>query len=258
MAQPTLWAGWRCTIAWQCYAGKHPGILSFENNFYSLGECVLDKQQILNQLREIGLIAVIRGPSPALTVQMVDALLAGGVRGIEITYTTPEPLLVVRELVGKFGDQIFLGMGTLTRPEQAEEAQQVGARFLVSPICEPELGRAMIATGLPVMIGAMTPSEVFQAHRLGSDVVKIFPGSQLGPGYIKALKGPFPYIEMMPTGGVSAANVGDWFAAGVFGVGAGSELCPTSLAKEGRFDQITERAVEFMRAVDAARKKIKK
>lgn len=218
----------------------------------------MDKQQTLNKLKEIGLVAVIRGPSPSLTVQMVEALLAGGVSGIEITYTTPEPIRVVRDLVDKFGDAILLGMGTLTRPEQAAEAQQAGARFLVSPISDPELGQAMVATGLPVMIGAMTPSEVFLAHRLGSDVVKIFPGSQLGPGYIKALKGPFPYIEMMPTGGVSAANVGDWFAAGVFGVGAGSELCPTSLAKEGRFDQITERAVDFMRAVAAAREKLSK
>jgi 2-dehydro-3-deoxyphosphogluconate aldolase/(4S)-4-hydroxy-2-oxoglutarate aldolase len=222
------------------------------------GEHQMDKQRTLDKLREIGLVAVIRGPSPALTVQMVDALLAGGVRGIEITYTTPEPISVVKELGDKFGEEIVLGMGTLTRPEQAEEAQQAGAKFLVSPISDQDLGRAMIATGLPVMIGAMTPSEVFLAHRIGSDVVKIFPGSQLGPGYIKALKGPFPYIEMMPTGGVSAANVGEWFAAGVFGVGAGSELCPTSMAKEGRFDQITERAVEFRRAVEAAREKLKK
>ncbi|HJW90175.1 MAG TPA: bifunctional 4-hydroxy-2-oxoglutarate aldolase/2-dehydro-3-deoxy-phosphogluconate aldolase [Anaerolineales bacterium] len=213
----------------------------------------MDKEQVLSRLKEIGLIAVIRGPSPELTVQMVEALVAGGVLGIEITYSTPKAAEVVRTLDQKYGERIVLGMGTLVKPEQAEEAKAAGARFLVSPVCEPELGRAMIATGLAIMIGAITPTEVYQAYCLGSDVVKIFPGSLVGPAYIKSLKGPFPYIPMMPTGGVSATNVGEWFAAGVFGVGAGSELCPTNLAKEGRFDEITRRAEEFMRAVAIAR-----
>ena len=211
------------------------------------------KKETLAKLKKIGLIAVIRGPSVDLTLEMVAALVKGGVQGIEITYTTPNAPLVVKELDRQFGEQIVLGMGTLTEPEQAEEAQQAGARFLVSPICTAELGAAMVATGLPVMIGALTPSEVYQAHRMGSDVVKVFPGSLVGPAYIKALKGPFPFIEIMPTGGVSVENVADWFAAGVFGVGAGSELCPTAWAKEGRFEQIEQRAREFVKAVQDAR-----
>ena len=211
------------------------------------------KKETLARLKQIGLIAVIRGPSVDLTLEMVAALAKGGVQGIEITYTTPNAPQVVKELDRQFGEQIVLGMGTLTEPEQAEEAQQAGARFLVSPICSAELGAGMVATGLPVMIGALTPSEVYQAHRMGSDVVKVFPGSLVGPAYIKALKGPFPFIEIMPTGGVSVENVADWFAAGVFGVGAGSELCPTAWAKEGRFAQIEQRAREFVKAVQDAR-----
>ena len=213
------------------------------------------KAATLERIHNIGLIAVIRGPSTDLTLKMVEALVAGGVQGIEITYTTPNAPQVVKSLDQAFGEQIVLGMGTLTEPAQAEEAIQAGARFLVSPICEAELSQAMVATGLPVMIGALTPTEVYKAHRLGSDVVKIFPGATVGPAYIKALKGPFPHIEMMPTGGVSAGNVAEWFAAGVFGVGAGSELCPTAWAKEGRFTDITQRAVEFVHAVQAARPK---
>ena len=213
------------------------------------------KEATLSRLHEIGLIAVIRGPSQDLTIKMVEALIAGGVQGIEITYTTPNAPQVVKALNQAFGEQIVLGMGTLTEPAQAQEAFEAGARYLVSPICDPELGRAMIATSLPVMIGAMTPSEVYQAYRLGSDVVKIVPGATVGPAYIKALKGPFPFIEMMPTGGVSVANVAEWFAAGVFGVGAGSELCPTAWAKEGRFTDITRRAAEFVQAVQIARAK---
>ncbi len=215
----------------------------------------MDKKETLNRLREIGLVAVIRGPSAELTVKMVEALVAGGVYGIEITYSTPNAEEVVRQLDRQFGDKIVLGMGTLTVPSQAEAAKSAGARFLVSPVCEPALGKAMVATGLATMIGALTPTEVFQAFQMGSDVVKIFPGSLTGPAYVKALKGPFPQIAMMPTGGVSAANVGEWFAAGVFGVGAGSELCPPALAKEGKFAEITQKAKDFVEAVNKARAK---
>ena len=215
----------------------------------------MDKQKTLDRLKELGLVAVLRGPSPELTVEMVAALVKGGVLGIEITYSTPQAAEVVRILDKQFAERIVLGMGTLTEPAQVAEARQAGARFLVSPICEPDLAQAMVGSQLPVMIGALTPTEVFQAYRSGADVVKIFPGALGGPAFLKALRGPFPFIPMMPTGGVSAANIGDWFAAGAFGVGAGSELCPPNLAKEGRFDEITGRAREFVRAVEAARAK---
>jgi 2-dehydro-3-deoxyphosphogluconate aldolase/(4S)-4-hydroxy-2-oxoglutarate aldolase len=215
----------------------------------------MEKQDTLKRIREIGLVAVIRGPSSDLTLKMVEALVTGGVVGIEITYSTPNAPEVVKALDQKFGDQILLGMGTLTEPQQAAEAKAAGARFLVSPICDPELGKAMVATGLLVMIGALTPTEVHQAFRLGSDIVKVFPGSLVGPAYVKALKGPFPHIPIMPTGGVSSANVEEWFAAGVIGVGAGSELCPPQLAKEGRFEEITRKAREFVEAVARARAK---
>jgi len=219
---------------------------------------MVEKSVILARLKELGLIAVIRGPSADLTVKMVEALIAGGVYAIEITYSTPNAVEVVKTLDRTFGDKIVLGMGTVTESRQAEEALGAGARFLVSPLVEAELGKAMIATGLATMIGALTPTEVFQAYRMGSDVVKIFPGNLVGPAYIKSLKGPFPYIPMMPTGGVSATNVGEWFAAGVYGVGAGSELCPPALAKEGRFDEIIEKAREFVQAVKAAQAKVAK
>lgn len=213
----------------------------------------MDKQEILNKLHTLGLVAVIRGPSPELTVRMVEALAAGGVIGIEITYTTPDAAAVVRALDRAFGDSILLGMGTLTDPAQAVEALDAGARYLVSPVTDEALGRAMVATGLPVMIGALTPSEVFRAHQLGSDVVKLFPGSAVGPDYVKALRGPFPHIPIMPTGGVDEHNVADWFRAGVFAVGAGSQLSPTKLAREGRFDEITAIAKRFAAAVRSAR-----
>lgn len=213
----------------------------------------MSKAETLEKIEEIGLLAVIRGPSQELTLKMVEALVKGGAIGIEITYTTPNAAEVVAALDQRFGNEIMLGMGTLTQPAQAAEAQSAGARFLVSPHTEPQLAAAMVATGLPVMMGALTPSEVVQAGNLGADVIKIFPGSLAGPGYLKALRGPFPSVKMMPTGGVSLNNVADWFAAGAVAVGAGGELCPTAWAKEGRFDDIATRAREFVNAVAAAR-----
>ena len=213
----------------------------------------MGNQAVLEKINKLGLVAVIRGPSPELTIQMVEALATGGVTGIEITYSTPDAAQVVRSLLSRYGDALLIGMGTLTEIRQVEEAQSAGASFIVSPICEPHLVRAMTASSLTCMIGALTPSEVFQAYTLGADVVKIFPGSLVGPAYIKALKGPFPYIPLMPTGGVSLDNISDWFAAGVFAVGAGSELCPPDLAKAGKWDEITRRAAAFVKMVHSAR-----
>jgi 2-dehydro-3-deoxyphosphogluconate aldolase/(4S)-4-hydroxy-2-oxoglutarate aldolase len=214
----------------------------------------MNKQDILEKIKELGLLAVIRGPSLELTVRMVEALIEGGVTGIEITYTTPDAEEVVRILHRKYGKAILLGMGTLTKPEQVASARSAGANFIVSPVCEPTLVNTMVKSDLLTMVGALTPTEVFQAYSLGTDVVKIFPGSLGGPAYIKALRGPFPHIPMMPTGGVKASNVVEWFAAGVVAVGAGSELCPPALAKVGKFDEITRLAVEFVQIIKSARK----
>jgi 2-dehydro-3-deoxyphosphogluconate aldolase/(4S)-4-hydroxy-2-oxoglutarate aldolase len=213
----------------------------------------MNKVEVLEKVKELGLLAVIRGPSLELTIKMVEALIAGGVLGIEVTYSTPNAEEVVRALSKKFGNSIVLGMGTLTKPEQALSAKEAGANFLVSPVCEASLVKGMVASGLLNMAGALTPTEVLQAYNLGTDVVKIFPGSLGGPAYLKALKGPFPYIPMMPTGGVSAGNVAEWFSTGVVAIGAGSELCPPQLAKDGKFDEISRQAAEFVQVVKSAR-----
>jgi len=213
----------------------------------------MNKVDVLEKVKDLGLLAVIRGPSAELTVKMVEALVAGGVLGIEITYSTPNAEDVVRTLSKMLGNGIVLGMGTLTKPEQALSAKEAGANFIVSPVCEANLVKSMVESGLLTMAGALTPTEVLHAYNLGADVIKIFPGSLGGPAYLKALKGPFPYIPMMPTGGVSAYNVAEWFSTGVVAVGAGSELCPPQLAKEGKFDEITKRAAEFVQVVKSAR-----
>ncbi len=214
---------------------------------------MINKEKTLQKIEELGVLAVIRGPSEELTIKMVDALVKGGVTGIEITFTTPNALEVVSALDKEFGQNIILGMGTLTRPKQAKLAKEAGATFLVSPHINKKLAKAMVETGLPTMMGALTPSEVMQARKYGSDVVKIFPGSLGGPAYMKSLKGPFPDIPMMPTGGVSDKNLAEWFQAGAFAVGAGSNLCPKNLALSGDFHQITGIAKKYVAAINAAR-----
>jgi 2-dehydro-3-deoxyphosphogluconate aldolase / (4S)-4-hydroxy-2-oxoglutarate aldolase len=210
----------------------------------------MNKQATLQAIQDAGLLAVLRGPSKEVTLKMVDALREGGVIGIEITYTTPNAPEVVQALADRFGNDLILGMGTLTEVHQAQEAVDAGATFLVSPHCETELAHSMTATGVPVMMGALTPAEVAMSYKLGSDVVKLFPGSLGGPGYMKTLKGPFPDIPMMPTGGVNKDNAKAWFDAGAIAVGAGSTLCPTHLAVEGKFSEITAIAKDFMQSIE--------
>ena len=213
----------------------------------------MTKADTLARIADLGLLVVLRGPSPELTMQMVDALVRGGVTGIEITYTTPHAAEVVAALAARYGDGIVLGMGTLTAPAQADEAAAAGARFLVSPHVDGELAAAMTATGLPAMLGALTPTEVMAARKAGADVVKLFPGSLGGPGYLKALRGPFPDIPIMPTGGVSIDNVADWFAAGALAVGVGA-ICARRLGpKRGVSTTSSAAAEEFVAAVAAAR-----
>ncbi len=213
----------------------------------------MNKDDTLSRISTLGLLAVIRGPSLELALKMVEAVFDGGVYCIEITFTTPHASEVVRILEKKYENQILLGMGTLTTVEHVEQAREAGARYIVSPHYEDHLAQAMKATGLVTMFGAFTPSEIMKAHRSGSDVIKLYPGSLGTPKYLKSLRGPFPNIPIMPTGGVNIENVREWFAAGAFAVGAGSALCPSAWALEGRFSEITERAKAFVREVERAR-----
>jgi 2-dehydro-3-deoxyphosphogluconate aldolase/(4S)-4-hydroxy-2-oxoglutarate aldolase len=208
--------------------------------------------RILNRIEDLGLLAVVRGESQAAALEVVGALIEGNVLGIEITFTTPEAPRVMQELGEEYGDRILLGAGTVTTHEQVKRAAEAGATFLVSPGCDPELMPVMLETGLLVLPGALTPSEVMIARRLGAQAVKLFPGSSGGPSYLKALSGPFPDIPFVPTGGVSLENIADWFAAGAFAVGAGGALAPSSLVGRDH-GEVVENARQFAEAVRAAK-----
>ena len=214
----------------------------------------MDKKLVFEKVKELGLLAVLRGPSEEKTVRAVDALVAGGVKGIEITFSTPKAQDVVSTLVKKYGDEILVGMGTLTQPEHIRMALDNGTKFIVSPMFDPSLTEDFVKSGLLSMVGCFTPSEVFQAYKLGADVIKIFPGQLAGPKYIKDLKGPFPDIPVMPTGGVDKDNVAEWFKVGVVAVGAGSSLCPKNLVMEEDYAKITKVARAFVEEVNSCRR----
>lgn len=213
----------------------------------------MQPEPVVDALRRAGVLAVLRAPSAEAAVSAVDALVAGGVTGIEITYSTPDADAAISEVARRHGDRIYLGAGTVLTEAQAGEAVAAGASFLVSPGTDEALVPVLRATGAAVFTGALTPSEVMAALRLEVDAVKVFPAALGGPAYLKALRGPFPDVPFMPTGGVSAANIGDWLAAGAVAVGAGGELCSASAMAAGRWDEIEASARRFSSAFRAAR-----
>ncbi|WP_353113161.1 bifunctional 4-hydroxy-2-oxoglutarate aldolase/2-dehydro-3-deoxy-phosphogluconate aldolase [Microbacterium sp.] len=207
----------------------------------------------LARTRSAGVLAVLRAPSPELALDAAEAIIRGGVTGIEVTYSTPDAPAVIRELIARHGDAALVGAGTVTTPEQAERAAEAGAEFLVSPGTLPDLTRAMLGTGRVVMTGALTPTEVMTALGLGVDVVKIFPASLGGPSYLGALRGPFPDAPLMPTGGVSPDNLADWFAAGAVAVGAGGDLANGASIKAADWADLEARAARFSASLAAVR-----
>lgn len=207
----------------------------------------------LEPVRRSGVLAVLRAPSARVAVSAAEALIRGGVTGIEITYSTPDAAAAIRELAAPGRGDVVVGAGTITDPAQADEAARAGAAFLVSPGTRPHLVAAMRDTGRVVMAGALTPTEVMLALELQADVVKVFPAALGGPAYLRALRGPFPQAPLMPTGGVSAENLTEWFRAGAIAVGAGGELCPSADLAAGRFDEIERRGRAFAAALAALR-----
>ncbi|WP_372968032.1 bifunctional 4-hydroxy-2-oxoglutarate aldolase/2-dehydro-3-deoxy-phosphogluconate aldolase [Microbacterium sp.] len=207
----------------------------------------------LSRARATGVLAVLRAPSPEVALEASEAIIRGGVTGIEVTFSTPDAPAVIRELIARHGDSAYIGAGTVTNPEQAALAADAGAEFLVSPGTLPALTRAMLDTGRVVMTGAMTPTEVMGALELGVDVVKIFPASLGGPSYLGALRGPFPDAPLMPTGGVTPDNVSDWFRAGAVAVGAGGDLANGASLAASDWADIEKRSARFAAALASAR-----
>jgi 2-dehydro-3-deoxyphosphogluconate aldolase/(4S)-4-hydroxy-2-oxoglutarate aldolase len=200
----------------------------------------------IDQLQELGIVAVIRGRSADDAVATAEALQRGGVRGIEVTFSTPGCCAAIRRLRDATPDGAGIGVGTVLTVAQLEEAAAAGATYAVSPHFDEALMAAAKRLGIPLLPGAITPTEVVRAWQAGAACIKLFPGSLVGADYVKALKGPLPHIPLMPTGGVSLENMHEWFAAGVVAVGMGGNLVkggPAEIAPPARTAATTLRGI---------------
>lgn len=182
------------------------------------------KEEILLEIKESGMVAVVRGETVEEANAIVEKCIDGGIKAIELTFTVPFAHRVIEELARKYGDQIILGAGTVLDSETARIAILSGAQFIVSPNFNPEVTRLCNRYRKASMAGILTIGEAVSAMEAGVDVLKLFPGDLFGPAFIKDIKGPIPYAQIMPTGGVSVDNAAEWIRAGAVAVGAGSSL----------------------------------
>jgi 2-dehydro-3-deoxyphosphogluconate aldolase/(4S)-4-hydroxy-2-oxoglutarate aldolase len=215
----------------------------------------MGRTETLRRIAAIGILPVVRAPSADDALAAVEAMRAGGIDIVELTMTVPSAVKVIERVVERYGDAVVVGAGTVLDAETARACILAGAAFIVSPIIDVPTIRACRTYSIPVVPGALTPTEVVRAWRAGADLVKVFPcGAVGGASYIKALRAPLPQIELIPTGGVSLATVGDFIAAGAFAVGAGADLVDIARLRRGDHAGLTESARSYVAAVQQARK----
>jgi len=212
------------------------------------------KREILDRIFKTGIVPVVRAESAADALAVVDVIRAGGIDVIEVTMTVPGAVEVIEQIVGRHGDAVVVGAGTVLERDTARACVKAGASFVVSPTLDEGTVDFCRTEDVAVMPGALTPTEVVRAWRAGADVVKVFPcGAVGGASYIRALKAPLPQIPLMPTGGVAIGTVGDFIRAGACAVGAGADLVDLGLLREGKGEAITLKARAYVEAIWRAR-----
>ncbi len=214
-------------------------------------------QQILASITEIGIVPVVRTATADQALKAIDAIYKGGIRAAEITMTVPGALKAIEKTADEFGDRMVIGAGTVLDPETARSCMLAGAQFFVTPNLRLSTIAMCKRYSKVVCPGALTPTEVVTAWEAGADVIKIFPADSVGGAkYIKALKGPLPQVEMIPTGGVNVDTAGEFLRAGACAVAVGGELVNAKLIQEGDYAAIEERARQLLAAVQKARKEM--
>jgi 2-dehydro-3-deoxyphosphogluconate aldolase/(4S)-4-hydroxy-2-oxoglutarate aldolase len=211
------------------------------------------REAVVRAIQDLGVVAVIRMRDAAKLRAVVDAIAAGGVRAIEVTMTVPNAVGLIATLASSLPSDILLGAGTVTDVATARAVIDAGARFVVGPVFRPDVIVACHERGVPIAPGCFSPTEILDAHERGADIVKVFPATALGPSYIKDLRAPMPQLKLMPTGGVTLDNAGDWIRAGAVAVGVGSALLDAKAIDEGRLDVLTGNARRIVASIAAAR-----
>ncbi|HEY3025076.1 MAG TPA: bifunctional 4-hydroxy-2-oxoglutarate aldolase/2-dehydro-3-deoxy-phosphogluconate aldolase [Pyrinomonadaceae bacterium] len=214
----------------------------------------MNRTEVLQRIRDTGLIPVVRAESSDQALHAVAALKAGGLDVLEVTMTVPGAIGVIRTLTGEYGEETLIGAGTVLDPKTAQACIQAGAQFIVSPALNEETISFCREQDVAIFPGALTPTEVVRAWKAGADAVKVFPaGAVGGASYLRALKAPLPQIELIPTGGVSLKTAADFIKAGAMALGVGADLVDPKALREGNSALITERARQFLEIVQSTR-----
>ncbi len=213
----------------------------------------MNRNQILESVLASGAVAVVRMADAKGLVRVAEAIAEGGVRAIEVTMTTPNALAVIEDVARELGDAVLVGVGSVLDADTARQAVDAGARYVVSPVFKPEVIGEAHRLGVPAMPGCFTPTEILAATEAGADVVKVFPADVLGMAFFKGVLAPMPHLKLMPTGGVSLTNAGDWIRAGAVAVGVGSALLDQEAIAQGDFATLTQRARTLRQSVEEGR-----
>lgn len=213
----------------------------------------MSRFEIVQRLIEEGAVAVIRMADSKRLKRVAEAIHKGGISAIEVTMTTPNALRVIEDLAHSMGDVILVGVGSVLDAETARLAIDAGARYVVSPVFKPEVVHTAHRYDLPALPGAFTPTEILAAHEQGADIVKVFPADVVGMAFFRAVKAPMPHLNLMPTGGVTLTNAGEWLEAGACAVGVGSALLDKRAIAEEKYEVLTENARTLRRSIAEAR-----
>ena len=212
------------------------------------------RKEILNKLEANVAVAVIRLADSTKLIRVCEAIFEGGVKSIEITMTVPNAIRVIKESVKKLGDHMLIGVGSVLNAETAKKAIDAGANYVVSPIFKKEIIEVAHKNDVPALPGCFTPSEIQTAFESGADIIKIFPADVLGMAFFKSILAPMPHLKLMPTGGVTLTNAGDWIKAGACAVGIGTALLDKNAIAQENYKLLTNNAQLIMANIEAAKK----
>lgn len=210
----------------------------------------------LTRLLDTGIVAILRAPRGDLLADVAEALLAGGIEVVEITFTVPRATRIIEQVADRLGDRLLLGAGTVLDTETARAALLAGAQYIVTPTLNVDVIRLCRRYGKLVLPGALTPTEILTAWEAGADVVKVFPSEITGPQYLKALRGPLPQVRLMPTGGVNLQTAADFLRAGACALGLGTALVEPQALAEGNLTRIESLARQYVELVRQTRREL--
>jgi len=212
----------------------------------------MGKEKILDEILKRKVVAVLRIKEEEKLKKVIEAINKGGISVVEITMTVPNAIQLIEKMSKELDKNIILGVGSVLNKSIAEDAIKAGAKYVVSPVLKKEIIEASHKHNVPVMPGCFTPTEIQTAYEFGADIIKVFPADVVGMAFFKAILAPLPHLKLMPTGGVSLTNAGDWLKAGACAVGIGSALLDKKAIQEGNYSKLTENAATIMKSISVS------